>query len=81
MQEQAVDAAHESLALTINQYKAGIVNYLNVVTAQTIALSNERTAIGIAGQRLNAATLLVKALGGGWNTTDKQKVSPNSDMK
>ena len=67
VQEQAVKSAQESATLTTNQYKAGIVSYLNVVTAQTIALTNERAAISISGQRLNAAVLLVKALGGGWS--------------
>ncbi len=67
MQEQAVNSAQESVTLTINQYKAGIASYLNVITAQTIALTNERTAISISGQRLNATVLLVTALGGGWS--------------
>ena len=70
-QELAVKSARESVILTTNQYKAGIVSYLNVVTAQTIALTNERSAISISGQRLNAAVLLVKALGGGWSAPDK----------
>lgn len=81
IQEQAVIAAHESLALTTNQYKAGIINYLNIVTAQNIALTNERTAINISGQRLNSAVRLVKALGGGWSTTDNQKTDQNSGVK
>ena len=68
-QELAVKSAQESVMLTTNQYKAGIVSYLNVVTAQTIALTNERAAISISGQRLNAAVLLVKALGGGWSAS------------
>jgi outer membrane protein TolC len=38
-----------------------------VVTAQTAALTNERTAATILGNRMNAAVLLIKALGGGWN--------------
>jgi NodT family efflux transporter outer membrane factor (OMF) lipoprotein len=67
MQEQAVNSSHESVTLTTNQYRAGIVSYLNVVTTQIIALTNERAAISISGQRLNAAVLLVKALGGGWS--------------
>jgi outer membrane protein TolC len=50
-----------------NQYKAGIASYLEVVTAQTAALANERTAATILGNRLNTSVLLVKALGGGWN--------------
>jgi len=70
MQEQAVNSAHESVTLMTNQYRAGIVSYLNVVTVQTIALTNERAAISISGQRLKAATLLVKALGGGWSASE-----------
>jgi len=75
-QEQAVKSAQESVMLTTNQYKAGIVSYLNVVTVQTIALTNERTAISISGQRLNAAVLLVKALGGGWRAPEAHGVNP-----
>jgi len=41
-----------------------------VVTAQTIALTNETTAVQILGQRMTAAVLLVQALGGGWNISD-----------
>ncbi len=67
VQDEAVRAARESLVLTLNQYKAGTISYLNVVTVQTTQLNNERTAVGILGQQLNAAVLLVKALGGGWS--------------
>jgi len=65
-QEEAVRAAQESLAVTTNQYQSGIVSYLNVVVAQTTALTNERTAVDILGRRLTASVLLIKALGGGW---------------
>jgi outer membrane protein TolC len=41
---------------------------LNVVVAQTIALSNQRIAMDLLGRRLTTAVLLVKALGGGWKT-------------
>jgi len=75
MQNQAVNSAHESLTLTTNQYRAGTVSYLNVVTAQTIALTNERTAITISGQRLSAAVLLVTGLGGGWSTSEASGVN------
>ena len=67
-QDEAVTAAQQSLAVTMNQYQAGIVSYLNVIVAQTIALSNQRTAVDILGRRLNATVLLIKALGGGWKT-------------
>jgi len=45
--ERAVKAAEKSVVLTMDQYKAGTVSYLNVVTAQTIALTNETTAVQI----------------------------------
>jgi NodT family efflux transporter outer membrane factor (OMF) lipoprotein len=69
VQDGAVKAAGRSVFLTINQYQAGTVSYLNVVTAQTIALTNELTAIQILGQRMTAAVLLVQALGGGWSVS------------
>ena len=69
VQNQAVASANQALALTNNQYQAGTVSYLNVMTAQTAALSNRQTAVQLQGDRLNAAVLLVKALGGGWNET------------
>ncbi len=68
VQQKAVQAARESVTLTTNQYKAGTVSYLNVVTVQTTQLSNERTAVDIRSRRLAAAVLLVRDLGGGWNT-------------
>ncbi len=70
VQDDAVRAARESVLLTTNQYKAGIVSYINVVTVQTTQLSNERTAVGILGRRLIAAATLVKALGGGWSAAE-----------
>ena len=66
VQDDAVNAAEQSLTVTMNQYQAGIVSYLNVVVAQTLALNNEKTAVDIRGRRLNACVLLIKALGGGW---------------
>ena len=70
VQDQAVKAARKSVDLTTNQYKAGTVSYLNVITVQTIALTDEITAIQIAGRRMAAAVLLVQALGGGWTAAD-----------
>lgn len=69
VQEAAVMAAQQSVALTTNQYKAGTVSYLEVVVTQTVALANERIAVDILGRRMAATVLLVKALGGGWNAS------------
>lgn len=70
IQDEAVQNARQSVALTTNQYKAGIVSYLNVVTVQATALANERTAVDVLNRRLAASVLLIKALGGGWNASD-----------
>lgn len=70
VQDDAVRAARESVVLTINQYKAGTVSYLNVVTVQASQLSNERTSVSLLGRRLTAAVGLIRALGGGWNTNE-----------
>jgi NodT family efflux transporter outer membrane factor (OMF) lipoprotein len=70
VQDEAVQFARQTVALTTNQYKAGTVNYLNVTVVQAAALNNERTAVDILNRRLVASVLLIKALGGGWNSSD-----------
>jgi NodT family efflux transporter outer membrane factor (OMF) lipoprotein len=69
-QQQAVASSQESLQLFTNRYKGGVDTYLQVITAQTIELANERNAIDILRRRLDASVLLVKALGGGWNVSN-----------
>ena len=69
IQDEAVQNARQSVALTTNQYEAGIVSYLNVVTVQATALANERTAVDVLNRRLAASVLLIKALGGGWDAS------------
>jgi outer membrane protein TolC len=54
----------------MNLYRGGATDYLSVVTAQTTALTNERQSTAIAGRRLDASVLLVKALGGSWREAD-----------
>ncbi|AXK64014.1 MULTISPECIES: efflux transporter outer membrane subunit [Burkholderia] len=70
VQRQAVDSAEHSLAIVTNQYKAGTVAYLNVLTAQTTAFTAQQKLATIAGQRMVSSVGLVKALGGGWNTSE-----------
>ena len=68
-QSDAVAAAEESLQLFTNRYQGGVDNYLQVITAQTTTLSNQRTAIDILRRRMEASVLLIKALGGGWDVS------------
>ena len=69
VQDEAVKAAKQSLAVALNQYKAGTINYLTVIVVQAATLNNEITALGILARRMTAATLLIKALGGGWDAS------------
>ena len=69
-QQQAVASSQLALQLFTNRYKGGVDTYLQVITAQTIELANERNAIDILRRRLDASVLLVKALGGGWNASN-----------
>jgi len=69
-QARAVVSAQESLQLFTNRYKGGVDTYLQVITAQTAALANERNQVDIQRRRMDASVLLVKALGGGWNVAD-----------
>jgi NodT family efflux transporter outer membrane factor (OMF) lipoprotein len=70
VQGEATRLAEQSLALALNQYKAGTVNYLNVVTAAATALANERASYDVLNRRMAASVLLVKALGGGWSAAN-----------
>lgn len=68
-QQQTVADAQRSLNISTNQYKGGLTTYLQVITAQTIELTNERTAADITTRQFAASVQLVKALGGGWDNT------------
>ncbi|WP_047286365.1 efflux transporter outer membrane subunit [Pseudomonas protegens] len=67
VRQQALDSAREALRLTENQYKAGLIAYLDVVTSQTTALSNERSVLSLLQSRLIASVQLIAAMGGGWD--------------
>jgi NodT family efflux transporter outer membrane factor (OMF) lipoprotein len=67
VQDEALQLARQSVELATNQYKAGLINFLNVVTLQATALNAERAAMDIRSRRLTASVLLIRALGGGWN--------------
>jgi NodT family efflux transporter outer membrane factor (OMF) lipoprotein len=67
VEDAAVAASQHALDLSNTRYKGGVTNYLEVTTAESAALNDERTAVDIATRRMTASVLLIKALGGGWN--------------
>ena len=69
IQDAAVAASQHSLDLSNSRYKGGVANYLEVTTAQSAALGDERAAVDVLTRRMAASVLLIKALGGGWSAS------------
>jgi NodT family efflux transporter outer membrane factor (OMF) lipoprotein len=80
-QQLAVVAAEKSLSIANARYTGGLVTYLDVITAQEQALTNERLATQLLGQRLVTSVYLVKALGGGWDSTSLAQVGVKPSLK
>lgn len=87
-QDAAVEAAARSLQEATVRYKAGLDPYLNVISAQTILLSDQQTAVTFRMQQMVASVQLIKALGGGWDVAQipsprelGARVAPSSDAK
>jgi len=66
IQDRAIAASERSLALANNRYRGGVASYLEVITAQSFALGNERAAVNLQTRRMTTSVLLLKALGGDW---------------
>ncbi len=67
VQQQALAAAQKAQDVTLNQYQAGIVNFINVVTAQATVLSAETTLLNLQTRRLSVANTLLKNIAGRWD--------------
>jgi NodT family efflux transporter outer membrane factor (OMF) lipoprotein len=74
-EQDAVTAAQHSLSLSESRYRGGVANYLEVTTAQSAALVDERTAVDIQSRRMAASVLLIKALGGGWDASQIPQIN------
>jgi len=77
-QADAVAASQHSLDLSTTRYKGGVTTYLEVTTAQEIALSDERVAVEILSRRMTASVQLIQALGGGWDAGNLNKIQMTS---
>ncbi len=62
----ALQSAQKTLDIANNRYRAGLVTYLEVATAQNAALDLERSSVLLHGDQLVATVALIKSLGGGW---------------
>jgi NodT family efflux transporter outer membrane factor (OMF) lipoprotein len=75
-QDKAIDSAQRNLKLANDRYRAGIDPYLNVITAQTTLLTNQRASLTLRQEQMTRSVQLLEALGGGWNAN--QLPAPNS---
>lgn len=78
-QAAAVEDARRALSIANNRYIGGVTNYLDVITAQTTLLSNQRLETQLLGQQMVSSVYLVKALGGSWDAKEinNEVVHPN----
>lgn len=80
-QQQAVDAAQRALKIANDRYVGGLVTYLDVITAEQVLLDNQRLATQLLGQRLVTSVGLIKALGGGWDSSSLQAIRLTTTVK
>jgi outer membrane protein TolC len=80
-QQQAVEASQRALKIANDRYTGGLVTYLDVINAQETYLDAQRLATQILGQRLVTSVSLVKALGGGWDSSSLQAVRVKATVK
>ena len=66
-QRAAVAAAQRALDNSLDQYRAGLISYLQVAVEQAQLLNNQRAEVSVAARRYAAAVQLIRALGGGWD--------------
>jgi NodT family efflux transporter outer membrane factor (OMF) lipoprotein len=71
-QQAAVTDSRRALELANNRYVGGVTTYLDVITAQSTLLTNERLATQLLGQQMTTSVYLVKALGGAWDSSELQ---------
>jgi outer membrane protein, multidrug efflux system len=80
-QQIAVDDSRRALDIANNRYVGGVTTYLDVITAQSTLLSNERLATQLLGQQMVTSVFLVKALGGGWDASQLQQEQVRPELR
>ena len=72
-QRDAVASAQHSLDISNQRYKGGVTSYLEVLTAETILITNQRTEADLKSRQFSASVELIRALGGGWDASQIPK--------
>jgi NodT family efflux transporter outer membrane factor (OMF) lipoprotein len=78
-QRAAQDAAESAYEIAVQRYKAGLGNYLNVLTAETSVLAQRRQAVDLAARALDTQVALIRALGGGYAAAQVNAPTPVSN--
>lgn len=71
--DTAAAASQHAYEIAVARYKGGVTSYLEVLTAESVLLSNERNAIDVEIRRYAANVALIRALGGGWDRSKLPK--------
>jgi outer membrane protein, multidrug efflux system len=79
-QSAAVTDARRALEIANDRYTGGLTTFLDVITAQSVLLTNERLSTQLLGQQMVTSVYLVKALGGGWDASaiQSEQVHPKA---
>ena len=72
-EQAAVTDAQRSFDISNIRYKGGVTTYLEVLTAETTLIQNQRTEANLKSQRFEKSVELIRSLGGGWDTTQLPK--------
>jgi NodT family efflux transporter outer membrane factor (OMF) lipoprotein len=78
-QRQAQDAAEAAYDIAVQRYKAGLGNYLDVLTAEVTVLAQRREGVDLAARALESQVGLARALGGGWQPENVTTATASAD--
>ncbi len=73
VEQNAVTAAQHSFDISNQRYKGGVTSYLEVLTAETTLLDDQRTAVDLQTRQFVSSVGLVRSLGGGWDASQLPK--------
>jgi NodT family efflux transporter outer membrane factor (OMF) lipoprotein len=81
-QNAAVADAHRALDIANDRYVGGLTTFLDVITSQSVLLTNERLSTQLLGQQMVTSVYLVKALGGSWDASaiQNEQVHPTASQ-